>query len=121
MASWDYKNLTGIQMETGPISGFIALQGAGIISQNMSYWDTGDKSPSQSPHAIPIAGKSIIEQAKVSVAALRDLIGKSQQSQSSMLTIDIPDQIGKLAVLRDQGVLTQEEFEAKKKELLSRM
>jgi len=33
----------------------------------------------------------------------------------------IPDQIAKLAGLRDAGVLTVEEFEAKKKELLDRM
>jgi len=34
---------------------------------------------------------------------------------------DIPDQIRKLGELRDSGVLTSEEFEAKKTELLSRM
>ena len=33
----------------------------------------------------------------------------------------IPEQIKKLAELRDMGVLTPDEFEAKKKELLSRM
>jgi hypothetical protein len=36
-------------------------------------------------------------------------------------TAHIPDQIKKLAELRDAGVLTPEEFEAKKKELLSRL
>lgn len=35
--------------------------------------------------------------------------------------VSIPDQIGKLAELRDKGVLTGEEFEAKKAELLERM
>ena len=35
--------------------------------------------------------------------------------------LSIPEQIKKLADLRDMGVLTPEEFEAKKKELLSRM
>ena len=34
---------------------------------------------------------------------------------------DIPDQIAKLAALRDQSVLSAEEFEAKKTELLGRM
>jgi len=34
---------------------------------------------------------------------------------------DIPDQIRKLAGLRDSGVLTSEEFDAKKTELLSRL
>ena len=35
--------------------------------------------------------------------------------------VDIPDQIRKLSLLRDEGVLTAEEFESKKAELLSRM
>jgi hypothetical protein len=41
----------------------------------------------------------------------------SHQSSSA----DIPDQLKKLAELRDAGVLTNEEFDAKKAELLSRM
>ncbi len=35
--------------------------------------------------------------------------------------ISIPDQIGKLAELRDKGALTEDEFEAKKAELLKRI
>jgi hypothetical protein len=35
--------------------------------------------------------------------------------------VDVPEQIAKLAALRDQGVLTNEEFGAKKTELLSRL
>jgi 3-oxoacyl-ACP reductase-like protein len=35
--------------------------------------------------------------------------------------VDIPDQIAKLAALRDQGVLSADEFEAKKAELLDRL
>ena len=34
---------------------------------------------------------------------------------------DIPDQIRKLTELRDQGILTEEEFEPKKTELLDRL
>ena len=36
-------------------------------------------------------------------------------------TPDITDQIKKLAQLRDEGILTEEEFQAKKTDLLSRM
>ena len=34
---------------------------------------------------------------------------------------DVPDQIGKLGELRDQGLLTEEEFAAKKADLLDRL
>jgi hypothetical protein len=36
-------------------------------------------------------------------------------------SLDIPDQIKKLAELRDAGAITEEEFERKKAELLDRM
>lgn len=49
------------------------------------------------------------------------------QSQTSTLppatssSVDITEQLSKLASLRDSGVLTEEEFQAKKADLLSRM
>jgi len=45
LTSWDYRNLTGVQLETGPMSGFVSLQGPGISSQDLSYWDTGKNRP----------------------------------------------------------------------------
>ena len=39
----------------------------------------------------------------------------------SALEPDIPSQISKLAELRAQGILTEEEFQTKKRELLARM
>jgi hypothetical protein len=121
MASWDYKNLTGVQIETGVSSGLVALQGAGIISENMSYWNTGDRGPQESPFAIPLVRENF-EQAKTRVPILRDLIHKAQQSQAVQSpSSDIPAQISKLSELKDRGILSMEEFETKKKELLSRM
>jgi hypothetical protein len=35
--------------------------------------------------------------------------------------VDVAEQIGKLALLRDQGILTEEEFANKKGELLARL
>jgi hypothetical protein len=119
--SWDYLNLNGVQIETGPLSGFVSLQGPGIISKDMSYWSTGNASPSQAPFAIAI-DKELYEQAREGVAVLRMLISSVQQARSSTsLPTSIPDEIRKLAKLRDEGILTADEFETKKKELLSRM
>jgi hypothetical protein len=42
-------------------------------------------------------------------------------SAAAGIEVSIPDQIGKLAELRDKGVITDEEFEAKKAELLEQM
>ena len=34
---------------------------------------------------------------------------------------DVPDQIKKLAELKEQGILTEDEFQSKKQQLLSKM
>ena len=121
LTSWDYTNLNGVQIETGFTSGFVSLQAPGIIAKDMSYWNTGKDGPAASPFAISI-NKSQFEQARERVAILRTLISSVQQARSgTSLPNNIPDQIRKLAELRDQGILTADEFETKKKELLAKM
>tara|TARA_B100000945_G_C20327804_1_gene570862 strand:- start:15 stop:989 length:975 start_codon:yes stop_codon:yes gene_type:complete len=53
---------------------------------------------------------------------MRDFFKESSVSnQASEVSIDIPSQIKKLSDLKDQGILTEEEFNAKKADLLSKM
>lgn len=49
----------------------------------------------------------------------RQAAGKRQAAEETH--IDLPTQIQKLAELRDAGIVTEEEFEAKKRDLLDRM
>ena len=120
--SWDYRNLNGIEMETGPLSGFIAIMAPGVAAVDGSYWDTGNSGPAARPNAIPLT-KILFEQARKGVAVLRELMALAQHPASSVTTStpDITEQIKKLAELRDQGIVTLQEFETKKAELLSRM
>ncbi len=52
---------------------------------------------------------------------LRHFPTEKELQKPQSVTNEIPDQIRKLAELRDSGVLTEAEFDAKKAELLSRM
>lgn len=53
--------------------------------------------------------------------ALRAEIEAAMVAPAGVAAPDLADQLAKLAALRDQGVLTDAEFAAKKAELLSRM
>lgn len=112
-ASWDYKNLSGIQLETGSITGVLSLQGPGIISQDLSSWSFLDNSKSDAwaaPHAL-IFGQKQMEGAKQGVIKLRQLMSNAQQG----------NQLGdleKLAELRDKGIITETEFQSKKQQIL---
>jgi uncharacterized membrane protein YeaQ/YmgE (transglycosylase-associated protein family) len=54
-------------------------------------------------------------------ARAEDLIRRQQHAQTQAQADDIHEQIRKLADLRDEGALTDSEFEEKKRELLSRL
>lgn len=55
------------------------------------------------------------------VSTVEEKMGKGGGASPAAPADDIPAQIQKLASLREQGVLTDAEFDAKKAELLSRM
>ena len=56
-------------------------------------------------------------------AQILDRISRREKPsvQAVVIQPDIPEQIEKLAALKDKGVLSQEEFEKKKAELLAKM
>jgi hypothetical protein len=53
--------------------------------------------------------------------AIRDAVREAQAHGGIAPAPDAADQLAKLAALRDQGILTDEEFTAKKAQLLERM
>lgn len=122
LASYDYRNLTGVQLETGMISGVMSLQGPGISSEDLSYWSSGKADPMKAPHALAL-NSGHFNQARTGVAMLRDLIADAQARtlSAAMAPPDVTDQLRKLGELRDAGVLTTAEFDAKKAELLARL
>ena len=52
---------------------------------------------------------------------LRDAVLEAMSHLATSKEPSIPDQISQLATLRDEGVITDKEFEAKKADLLERM
>jgi hypothetical protein len=58
------------------------------------------------------------EAARFKDAVMALVLGSTQPTQPAAPTVDVADQLTKLAALRDQGVLTDEEFSAQKAKLL---
>lgn len=84
--------------------------------------DTGRRSRNQaanirlSPNTV-----SFLRSQMQDFEALRSAVEEAMQRrpQPAVVTASIPDQIAQFAALRDQGILTEEEFAAKKASLLS--
>jgi hypothetical protein len=116
VASWEYRNLTGVQLETGPITGRLSLQGPGLSDQiKGTGWSAS--------HLLTIERKDY-DRAKSTVALVREQMTQFQRGISGGETTtapDVMDQLTKLGGLREAGVITEEEFQAKKADLLARV
>jgi Short C-terminal domain len=128
LTSWDYRHLVGVQLHTGMLSGAVVLQAPGQSGTATSTWKQGDADPYKAPNAIPI--KRPWEPAADGVARLRQLIDEAHQPPSGVVSASpssqaqAPDpivQLKQLGELRDAGVLTDKEFEAKKAKILGRI
>ncbi len=70
----------------------------------------------------PVLFKTTMLNAKEQMGALDSFEGRARVVTSEAPSAgDVPELIGELDELRQKGVITQEEFESKKKELLSRI
>lgn len=120
ITTFDYRNLGGVQIHTGMMSGAVVLQGPGLPGTNTSYWKSGEGDPYKAPNAIPLVRP--YDQAEAGVARLRALISAAHskaQVTTTQTSSSLVDELQKLAELRDSGVLSEEEFTSAKRNLLS--
>lgn len=127
LTSWDYRNITGVQLHTGIMNGAVVLQAPGQSGTKTSYWGQGNDDAFKAPNAIPISRP--YDLAAAGVARLRELIDAvhhpvappAHGSASRRSPEDPWELLRKLGDLRDSGVLTAEDFDAKKAEILKRI
>lgn len=120
-----YTNIAGVQVTFHLISGYFELNAGGMQNTRKSYWSSDGKSdPAKAPNCVSLNNKKQAERFRNACSFILTKIDESRRVTAvgqGPATLSIPEQIGQLASLRDQGILSPEEFEAKKKDLLSRM
>jgi hypothetical protein len=127
VTSFDYRNITAVEVRMGPLSGAFQIAAGGMQASDKGYWGQGKQDAYKSPHMIPVLRSTFGDFQKAanlirSMAADAGRPAPAATSQAGTpITPDPLDQLKKLGELRDAGVLTQVEFEAKKSELLARM
>jgi len=121
VASWSYQNITGVQVHKGMLTGSVVIQAPGQSGKKTSYWGQKNDDPYKAPNAIPVA--SDWSDVKAGVARLRQLIDVVHTPASSPAGQAAPstaDELRKLAELRSDGILSEEEFQTAKAQLLAR-
>jgi Short C-terminal domain len=115
--SWDYSNISGVEVKQGITTHAVVVQVPGVAPvTKFGRFANGPNSVWEAPNSI-MATKTGVDQA---IGALRRLIADHQRPShvNESHHSDPIDQIKRLGGLRDQGLLTEEEFQSKKRQLL---
>lgn len=114
--SWDLRNVSGIEYRKGMTTKAIVVQAPGTVPVGkFGRMDKGPGSVWEAPNALFVSNP-----VDDSVAKLRRLIADHQSPgpRAPMASSDPAEQIRSLAALREEGLLTPDEFEAKKRQIL---
>src|SRR6266496_2773244 len=100
--------------------GLLSFLGAVLLV--VAYRRFVQKRPLTGPEALKFPERGIgIDKFQERRQKMEDTLRQHQHTAQMQAHHDVTEQIRKLAELRDEGTLTNEEFEAKKAELLSRL
>jgi hypothetical protein len=120
--SFNYSDITGIQVNTGLMKGTIEIHTPGLGATKASdYWSTDkNEDPFKLPNTIPIA-KANLGQYQPRLDELRALVAaaRTPRNEASASSTDLAGQLAQLKQLLDAGALSSEEFDAAKKRLLN--
>lgn len=118
-----YNNVTNVNVNFHLATGYFEVSTGGMQNTNKSYWGQGNDLPMRSPNCITIGSKESATKFRNACNLILNKMQEQNVNSSSTNTqiTDIPTQIKKLADLKENGIITQSEFETKKSELLSRM
>lgn len=117
LAAWDYSTIIGVEVKKGVTTTAIVLQVPGVapVTKYRRY-SNGPNSVWEAPNAIMVGVRGIDRE----IIALQQLVARLQRTSGrpDAATPDPAEQIKNLSELRDQGLLTDGEFAAKKAQVL---
>lgn len=128
-----YSNIAGVQVKFNLLSGYFEMSAGGMQNRSKSYWSTDKNTdPAKAPNCISLSGKPMANKFREACNFILEKIdqahnGGVRQTVAETATAksessdDIISSIEKLGKLKDAGILSEEEFNTKKAELLSRL
>lgn len=117
--SLPYASITNIEIDFHLGSGYFEISAAGLENKRLSYWASEtERNPATQPNCIALtrACKDNFEKAKEFIIERISGVPVVSETKSS----GIPEQIREYKALLDDGIISQDEFETKKTELLSK-
>lgn len=119
-----YDKITNVEIDMHILTGYFEISTGGLENKRLNYWSSdANFDPAKQPNCIAL-NKSLVkcfEKARSFILNYEDYFKKENTTLSeSNVEKSIPEQIREYKELLDDGIISKNEFEEKKKELLSR-
>jgi hypothetical protein len=118
--SWEYKNVSGIQLKKGMVGQAVVVEVPGVAPVTKTgHFDKGPNSAWEAPNAIMAVPSANLADV---VNNMRQLIAQYHQHEREPIQVPVlPDPVDELrryAALRDEGIISEQDFNDKKKRIL---
>ncbi|WP_460521165.1 SHOCT domain-containing protein [Humibacter antri] len=124
--TFDYRTVSGIEVRTGFTQGEFAVIAAGLLAPGQRNSVGSKVNIAEQPNGI-VFQKQDADKFNAFAAKVRELVShnlgpsNAQPEATIASTDDVFETLRKLGELRDAGIVTGDEFETKKAELLGRI
>lgn len=115
-----YNKITNVEIDMHLLSGYFEISAGGLENKKLNYWsNNANEDPAKQPNCISL-NKVVLKDFEKA----RDFIlNYEEDAKTDVKTKNeksIPEQIRDYKALLDDGIISENEFEEKKKELLSK-
>ncbi len=122
--AYDFNNITGVEFKKHFSTGYVEIHTPSNQNTQKSYWANSNSSNSslKADNIVNFVRKQfdIFQEAvnKTRVIISDAKVPNSVQTQKETSDVSVADELVKLANLKEQGIITQEEFQREKDRLL---
>lgn len=117
-----YRNIAGVEVNFHLLSGYFEVSAGGMQNKEKSFWSNARTTdPARAPNCVSLT-RANVEKFRSACGYILEKIGEQTSlSAAHTKSNDLIDAIERLAQLRAGGVISDEEFSAKKAELLAKL
>jgi hypothetical protein len=119
--AYGFNQITGIEIRKSLATGVVeVLTAADKNTRGKTYWGQGKESATEADNMVSFQVYRQGQAFQLGVSIARETIQKALNARTPPVVEQqsAADEIEKLALLRDKGIVTEEEFQAKKRRLL---
>jgi len=120
VTSFEYRNISSVEVRTSIITGTFEISSGGMQGPERSYYSANKADGAwHAPNTIPISKQQQLMFQQVATFIRERSRQSIQPVAQPVTTPDKFEQLKKLGELKEQGILTAEEFQSEKAKLLS--